>query len=671
MRNRTIKKFAFAFLLVAMSSSLSAQATEPTSSSASKSAQVSALIKKGVNQAKEKDYHQAINSFNDALALDPNSFDVYVNRGWTFRQIGDFKGAIEDYTKAIKIQSTKPQVYLNRGWCHKRLNQFDEALQDFNKALELDPKYLNAYRNRGSLKLKMGDYAGSVADFNQLMFLDPNAKAEVAKYVPKDMMDKVNKLDPKTAEKIGSQVAAAFSGSQIEISDADLAKLNNRAARAIKSGEFESAIKILEDIAKKKPNYKYAKENLATAYNNQGLKFAGTSPEQSAEQFRKAMFYSQQQSTTRTNLNAMLKTMGKDPESAQVRIALGDQLKAQRDYRGAFVEYMEALRLKNGEEARGRVAEVCALIDTEKGEDGSSPVVVASNPSQATDANPNATENEPPAKPKIQPEPGRIEYTEGDPAGNAEEPMTLPPVDLDTADSANSSGRPKPAKPFVEAEATALDLNPPPKTPVGQDLETLRLKWKTHIAKGDELFDQGNYVDSEAEYKLSLLTAKKLGNNNMELIGSLERISRIFLVQKRPVEALALLEQAYNLRKELQADPDPMHMERLGQKVLALRKMLYPHQDPKKKDANEDEEEDDEPEEKISTDTEKTASADDDEDAPAKPEGPNVDVDQGKRKLTKLFKRKKTEYEKDMDKFETTEKPGSFDTRPSWAEFNK
>lgn len=665
MRNRKKQFITYSLLFAVLTPCLDAQAADAPAQS--KNAQVSALIKKGINQAKEKDYRQAINTFNEALALDPNSFDVYVNRGWTSRQIGDFNGAIADYTSAIKLNGSKPQVYLNRGWCHKRLNQYDEALKDFNKALELDPKYINAYRNRGSLKLKMGDYQGSVADFNQLLVLDPDAKSEVAKYVPKEYMDQANKMDPKQVASISSQVASAFSGTQVELSNADLAKLNNRAARAIKAGEFASAITILEELTKKKPNYTYAKDNLATAYNNQGMKFAVNNPEQSAEQFRKAMFYSSQQATTRTNLNSMLKQIGKDPESAEVRMAIGDELKAKKDYKGAFVEYMEATRLEGGEAARGKIAEVCALMETEQLTAGANKTTLTAALPSKPDVSGEGMIHPPEAVKKKKQE-GYVENTA------EEEPLTLPPTigldtKLDTETNPSKTGTGNRAK-IESADATALDLNPPPKAPIGQDIETLKVKWKNHLDRGDEAFENGNYVDSEQEYKDSLLTAKKLGDESLEVISSLERMARIFLVQKRSFEALSLLEQAYNLRKERQEDPDPMHLERLGKKVLALRKILYPNQDPKKETEADEEEPDD-------SDTEKTASADgaDGEDEAAMPEDDKKPeaASENKRKITTIFKRKKLPIEKEMEKIERREsdKSGAFDSRPTWAEFNR
>lgn len=671
MRNSKIQKLAI--LLVAISpflvaeTSAIAQANDQSQEKAA-NPQVGALIKKGISKAKEQDFHQAISAFNEALKEDPKSYDAFVNRGWTFRQMGDFEKAVADYTSAISIQSTKPQVYLNRGWCHKRLNKFDEALKDFNKAIELDPKYINAYRNRGSLKLKTGDYAGSIADFNQVMLLDPNSKTEVAKYVPAEYMEATKKLDPATTAKVGSQIASAVQGSSIEISDTDLAKLNNRAARAIKTGEFATAISILEDITKKKPNYTFAKENLTTAYNNQGLKLAHTDVELSAAQFRKALFYSSpQQNATRANLNVVLKSIGKDPESDTDRIGIGDELRQKGDLKGAFVEYMEAMRLKKTPEVQEKISQVLGLIEAEKKNDPAAAQEIASSavatPSPTTEEKTAETlvindkaglisENVPPISNEAPEIVLNVTNPSTPPATPPSEVMTSKPID-----DVDSWGR------LPGAEAKTQSLNPEPKIKIGHDKDTWRLKWHSHVKRGDELFDQGNYMESEAEYRDSLVAAKKLDDGGTELVDSLERLSRIFLVQKRPVEALSLLEQAYNLRKDTQVTPDPVGLERLGKKVLALRHMLYPHQKP---DGEEDEEDTKVAKEKDAEEEEseaavETASAD----TPAKPAK--------KPSRFAKFRKPKTALEKDMDTFESSGENSSsrYSSRPSWDEFQR
>ncbi|MBX9668994.1 MAG: tetratricopeptide repeat protein [Candidatus Obscuribacterales bacterium] len=642
-----------ALLLLALSPCLSAKAAEPAKPG--HNAQVATLVKKGIGKVKESDFHQAVSFFNEALTIDPRSYDSLVNRGWTFRQMGNLDRAITDYSTAISIQPSKPQVYLNRGWCQKRLGKYDEALVDFDKAIELDPRYINAYRNRGSLKLKMGDYPGAIADFNQLLSLDPDAKTEVTKYVPPELLEAPGKvpLDSKTLAKSGTQLAQAFKGTSIQFNESDLAKLNNRAARAIKTGEFATAIGILEGINKTKPDYNFARENLTTAYNNQGLNLAKEHPDQSAEQFRKALFYSPQQGAARNNLNAILKSLGKDPESDKVRIAVGEELRQKGDYKGAFVEYMEALRLNNGPEARQKISEVCTLIDQSKRADaGKAPDVIAKTTPGVRIVAPSATDSEPAATGPSVPAPEtRLERIAASEATGEEdtaaEAATPPPKRTEVAsaltetasDSSSSSSSEIPAlassssfrkaspttvaalasseqvgnsfinphqieqdeatapktvkiasKEFVQESAKALSLN---QDPVGLDKDTIRLKWHNRISRGDELFDQGNYTEAETEYKDSLVSARKLGEESTELADSLERLSRIFLVQKRPVEALSLLEQAYSLHKDKSKADDPA-LARVGKKVLTLRDILYP----KKKVDDDDKEDSEEGDEK-------------------------------------------------------------------------
>lgn len=609
---------------------------------------VQQLVRKAIDYSKESDYFNAVQNFNEALSLDPRSFDSWFGRGWSLRQMGDFAGAIEDYNKAIALQPKRAQVYVNRGWCHNRLNHEDQAMKDFTKAIEIDPAYLNAYKNRGSLKLKMGDYQGAIYDFNQLLSLDPNASKEMAKFVSPAMgaLGGNDKADP--TKKL-MQLAGSLKGTSIKIDETELAQLNNRAARAIKAGEFGNAIQVLEVLAKKNPNYGFARDNLAIAYNNQGLKMAQDKPTESMSQFRRALYYSPNEETTRTNLNAVLQGQGKDPNSDTVRIALGDELEAHGDYQGAFVEYMEAMRLKNSPAARVKLAQVCTHLEDSSAKKaslqqrvkissaeiiggGNTPpkvepaerkqVAAAPKENEASKENDSPKQNddrdvvsgadmEAQNKKLVRSLSADNEDDNDSEKYNLDVPQTVDALKGADTIASNSSlvssdgsrftsddslgssrrtatdaggGRKNQiaATPSETAEPIELALPPaeplvPAKKPkIGQDMETLKLEWKTRVTKGDELFEQGNYLDAEGDYRNSLTTARKLGPRSVELASSLERLSRIFLVQKRTLEALSLLEQTYAMRREVLAADDPI-VVRTGDKVLGLRHMLYPN----------------------------------------------------------------------------------------------
>ena len=63
------------------------------------------------------------------------------------------KGAIQDYDKAIELNPNSAYAYNNRGYAKFQLQEDYQAIEDYDKAIELDPNYAQAYHyNRGVAK---------------------------------------------------------------------------------------------------------------------------------------------------------------------------------------------------------------------------------------------------------------------------------------------------------------------------------------------------------------------------------------------------------------------------------------------------------------------------------------------------------------------------------------
>jgi tetratricopeptide (TPR) repeat protein len=60
-------------------------------------------------------YEEAIEAFNEAIALDPNLGGFYTMRGYCYSKIEKYKEAIEDFNKAIELDSEDAQNYTLRG----------------------------------------------------------------------------------------------------------------------------------------------------------------------------------------------------------------------------------------------------------------------------------------------------------------------------------------------------------------------------------------------------------------------------------------------------------------------------------------------------------------------------------------------------------------------------
>ena len=100
---------------------------------------------------------KAIGYLNNAIKLQPNYIDAYVNRGNAYYGLGQYQRAIEDYNKAILLKPDYAKVLFNRGTAYSKLSHHQSAIEDYNEAIRLKPDYVDAYYNRGYVYLNQGN----------------------------------------------------------------------------------------------------------------------------------------------------------------------------------------------------------------------------------------------------------------------------------------------------------------------------------------------------------------------------------------------------------------------------------------------------------------------------------------------------------------------------------
>ena len=59
------------------------------------------------------------------------------SRAYAKSMLKDFRGAIKDYSQAIYLNPNDGNAFLNRGYCKLNLGYVEQACQDFSKAGEL------------------------------------------------------------------------------------------------------------------------------------------------------------------------------------------------------------------------------------------------------------------------------------------------------------------------------------------------------------------------------------------------------------------------------------------------------------------------------------------------------------------------------------------------------
>ncbi len=92
----------------------------------------------------EQTYDSVIHDYNKALALDPDFYFVYYNRGFVNSKMGNYKKAIDDFSQAIHYKKDLAEAYYNRGLIYILQNERQKGCEDLSQAGELG--ILDAYK---------------------------------------------------------------------------------------------------------------------------------------------------------------------------------------------------------------------------------------------------------------------------------------------------------------------------------------------------------------------------------------------------------------------------------------------------------------------------------------------------------------------------------------------
>ncbi len=102
----------------------------------------------------------------------PSDKDAYERGEQAYRR-GDHALAVALFTEAIAVDPDNMNAYLNRAFCHVLLKQYTEAIKDLTVVIEREPKHALAYTTRGSSYLRSGEPDKALADLEMVISLDP------------------------------------------------------------------------------------------------------------------------------------------------------------------------------------------------------------------------------------------------------------------------------------------------------------------------------------------------------------------------------------------------------------------------------------------------------------------------------------------------------------------
>ena len=92
-------------------------------------------------------FDAAIDSYKQALKINPDYADAYYNMGIALKDKGDLEAAIDNYKQALKIKPDYAEAYYSMGNALKDNGDPEAAIDSYKQALKIEPNYAKAKAN--------------------------------------------------------------------------------------------------------------------------------------------------------------------------------------------------------------------------------------------------------------------------------------------------------------------------------------------------------------------------------------------------------------------------------------------------------------------------------------------------------------------------------------------
>ncbi|NER26918.1 MAG: tetratricopeptide repeat protein, partial [Symploca sp. SIO1C4] len=115
-----------------------------------------------------------INSYQQAIQLNPNDAVAYYNLGIALRQQGKLDEEIDSYQQAIQLNPNYANAYNNLGVALSEQGKLDQAIDSYQQAIKLNPNDADAYNNLGIALRQQGKLDQAIDSYQQAIKLNPN-----------------------------------------------------------------------------------------------------------------------------------------------------------------------------------------------------------------------------------------------------------------------------------------------------------------------------------------------------------------------------------------------------------------------------------------------------------------------------------------------------------------
>ncbi|MCL5291385.1 MAG: tetratricopeptide repeat protein [Actinobacteria bacterium] len=109
-------------------------------------------IEQGNRYSDNKQYKQANEAYERALAIDPNNVDVRIDNAIAYYYQNNVQRAIDEALKGVKVRPNHPKAHYNLGIFYTSAGRPEDARREFETYLKLEPSGSSADYARQQLQ---------------------------------------------------------------------------------------------------------------------------------------------------------------------------------------------------------------------------------------------------------------------------------------------------------------------------------------------------------------------------------------------------------------------------------------------------------------------------------------------------------------------------------------
>jgi tetratricopeptide (TPR) repeat protein len=206
---------------------------------------------KGVSLYRLDRHEEAINCFDQALAIDPQHAMAWTNKGGSLAALGRWEEAINCFDQALAVDPRNAMLWSNKGAALSGLGRREEAIRCYDQALAIDPRDFSAWFNKGNALTDLDRREEAIRCYDQALAIDPRYAA--AWHKKGDALAALGRRE----EAIGCY------NHTLAIDPRDAAAWNNNGNALAALGRLEEAVICYDQVLAIDPRY-------AAAWSNKG-----------------------------------------------------------------------------------------------------------------------------------------------------------------------------------------------------------------------------------------------------------------------------------------------------------------------------------------------------------------------------------------------------------------